>query len=65
MQTYIHRLHLRLHAVCPKCEEYRSNTILSDGKDKIILVCECEHEHEKKEDTNAQAAPRRDTSPVL
>ena len=58
---FIHRSHLRLHAQCPKCGKYRSNSILTDGKDKIILVCECEHEGK----TDGEAKPGRNAESLL
>lgn len=60
---HIHISTFRLHAECPKCGEYRSNSVLIDGKDKIILVCGCEHEDKEKPD--AQVTPRRDAESLL
>ena len=65
MTDNIRIIPLRLHAQCPECGEYRSNTVMTDGKDRIILVCECEHEVEDKELFDAQATHRRDTESLL
>ena len=58
---HIHISTFRLHAHCPKCKEYRSSIIMTDGKDRIILVCGCEGE----EKSDAQATPRRDAESLL
>lgn len=61
MTGNIRTIPLRLHAQCPKCGEYRSNTIMTDGKDRIILVCECEHE----EKAHAQITTERRINSLL